>query len=1332
MSSATVYVATSPAITAEAKGCGVATIAQAHAPAKTTPPPRNDVPMHHQQSLCEVSLRLAYDADDAESVCSDSSTGSAESVESLIEQCAECGDGIPDEYCTPACSSIDHQHTDGAVTSLPGPADNYWESLGDLSTPRDDCELAEGAPARVKVKVHHRSGTAYWTTDTAADSIWMGKDEFMRYDGQNFRTTSSRALAADGSELAVIGTGQITFALWGRVFQQVPVKVMSRLPSGVLLGNKFIVAGLRLKADFGSERGAFTLPIASGAMRTYSGRIYRDDTAGDSEEAAVVVDTELDDAIAQLDLAEFGTQEEQEKLRALLQEYREVFVPTTAVAVGPDFTIKLKPDADTGRLFCPPFRQGPSEKATERSAIAELLARGVVEMSTSAHAANNVFVGKKPLPDGSPGGLRTTSDFRRLNSMTVGDAYPTEDAKQLVAWLATKRIFSVMDVRDGFWNCQMDEASRHLTAVRTVLGLIQYRMMPMGLKNSSAHFQRLINNVYAEIRWSGSEADKDATQAKLAAYQDDVSVGSDTPADHIDDLRVTLELTLRANLRFKLAKCLFGKKEVEILGHKVSHQRILPSDRHVEAMKNFREPTNASELLRFLGCLQFFANHIPDLSDHAKDLYDMLKGTKWNKKKKKSQPIQLPNWKEKWKEPQSEAFYRLREIISDPQFLVPPRPGAKKRLVTDASQYGLGVMLLQDEGDRGWLPLGFASRKLRGAEGRWVTSEKECAGVVFGLEKFRHFLYGEEFTVHTDHSALQWLMSLSDPKDRLARWMMTIQQFDFKVEYSAGDGELLVVPDALSRDTMDKQLTYCNRCLELVDDVTESQPAGMNPQKMREEQVKQFGELTSFAEKNDRYVVAEHQLLHRMETADDIRVVVPDSMVADVINHVHGSRAVGHWGVARTAARIRQRYWWSGWKQAVEEKVKSCLACTLGGARITRRQARMQKWHPSARFHTIAVDVLEISPESSSGCKKVVVIGDLFTRFMQAIPTKDETSETIAKVLFERWISVFGPPVRILSDQGKPFVSAVIKCLCQKVGSQKIFTSPYHPQTDGCVERFNRTLCDDLRKFVMDEENWDRHVSFAVFRYNCSKNSVTKSTPYRAMFGVDAFEFDAALGLQLRLEDEPIDLPARLAEIHNEVLRRGKTSRDSAAKYYNRSVKKCSYKEGDRVLLYHPPGTLEIGRKLRVPWLGPYRIVAVQSQVGYELLSEIGNRRARVHVNRLKRIAEDEDIRDTGDPQQGVWPDARRIIRSILGHRGEGSTLEYKLTSRGRNGYVWTKASEVPDVVRTAYDMAARERAMAVADADSHPDMPECIGTPSGLRASGVNMDARTDDDVKQ
>jgi RNase H-like domain found in reverse transcriptase len=139
-------------------------------------------------------------------------------------------------------------------------------------------------------------------------------------------------------------------------------------------------------------------------------------------------------------------------------------------------------------------------------------------------------------------------------------------------------------------------------------------------------------------------------------------------------------------------------------------------------------------------------------------------------------------------------------------FLVPARANAKKRLCTDASKYGLGAALLQWEEERGWLPVGFASRKLKGAEPRYTTTKKENLAVVFGLRKFRHCIYGEKFEVITEHIALTWLLALRDPKERLAQWIVEMQTYGFDVLYERGDGELMAVPDALSRDTMDKDI----------------------------------------------------------------------------------------------------------------------------------------------------------------------------------------------------------------------------------------------------------------------------------------------------------------------------------------------------------------------------------------------------------------------------------------------------------------------------------------------------------------------------------------------
>jgi Reverse transcriptase (RNA-dependent DNA polymerase) len=198
----------------------------------------------------------------------------------------------------------------------------------------------------------------------------------------------------------------------------------------------------------------------------------------------------------------------------------------------------------------------------EEVEMKKLLERGIIEPSVSACGTSNVMVPKKALPDGTPGGLRVTADMRAVNAVTVGDAFITEDIGAVLEWLAKKRWYSVADLKDGYWNVRLAEESRYLTAVKTVVGLVQYTRMTIGLKNTGCFFQRLVNNVYVGLKGT-----------IMQAYLDDLAVGSNTPRQHVVDVRRVLERTRDANLRFKLAKCTFGKTEVELLGHKVGLER---------------------------------------------------------------------------------------------------------------------------------------------------------------------------------------------------------------------------------------------------------------------------------------------------------------------------------------------------------------------------------------------------------------------------------------------------------------------------------------------------------------------------------------------------------------------------------------------------------------------------------------------------------------------------------------------------------------------------------------------------------------------------------------
>jgi Reverse transcriptase (RNA-dependent DNA polymerase) len=336
------------------------------------------------------------------------------------------------------------------------------------------------------------------------------------------------------------------------------------------------------------------------------------------------------DAIEEMDLSGFGETEDQEALESELREYSDVFSPKTGTVPEWEFRIKVEDGAELAKLNRPVMRRSPMEPEVERREMQGLLEGGTVEPSESPYGTANVFVPKKALPDGASGGLRVTADTRAVNSVTVGDAFPGKDIQTIVNWLAGKKWYSVADLRDENWNVELANESRPYTAVKTLIGLVQYTRMTMGLKNASAFFQRLVNHVYDGLKGE-----------KLQAYLDDLAVGSHTPKQHVADVREVLERTRQANLRLILAKCAFVKQEVEILGHKVSHRRVEPNDQHRECLRNFKEPGNASELLQFLGLLQIFSSHIDSLAEMAVPLYEVLEETGWNRPKKKKEKIRI-------------------------------------------------------------------------------------------------------------------------------------------------------------------------------------------------------------------------------------------------------------------------------------------------------------------------------------------------------------------------------------------------------------------------------------------------------------------------------------------------------------------------------------------------------------------------------------------------------------------------------------------------------------------------------------------------------------------
>jgi RNase H-like domain found in reverse transcriptase/Integrase zinc binding domain len=388
---------------------------------------------------------------------------------------------------------------------------------------------------------------------------------------------------------------------------------------------------------------------------------------------------------------------------------------------------------------------------------------------------------------------------------------------------------------------------------------------------------------------------------------------------------------------------------------------------------------------------------------------------------------------------------------------IPPSVRDPLRLATDASDIAYGAVLLQ----RGlganveWRPVGYVSRKLSSAEERYTVSEKEAGAALFAILKFRHILLGRKFTLVTDHTALQPLLTHSKACGRLARWAVAIQEFEFDVEYARGNSAKMSAADALSRDvafshgdrTVGEPCIFCGDVQDIAEEQeavmvigesekgqwqtrpqgTESRdlidPVGTGCDENKPEGMPESGEILSEQtlevsnQEDPEFFKNEEGLLCRTQPGSGSpQVWIPRSLRRRVLGWAHGSLS-GHSGIARTRARLIGGFW-AGLRKDVEEFIKGCLSYFLVAAKSPGRQASMVEWTPSRRFEVVAADVLPISPTSRSGMKKVLVITDCLTRFVGATALLDETASTLTRTLLDRWFLLFGPPERFLTDRG--------------------------------------------------------------------------------------------------------------------------------------------------------------------------------------------------------------------------------------------------------------------------------------------------------------------------
>lgn len=912
-------------------------------------------------------------------------------------------------------------------------------------------------------------------------------------------------------------------------------------------------------------------------------------------------------------------QYEKEQLVQLLQQYEHLFAFNDEIGDCALYEHAIV-TGDHHPVACPPRRVSGFIAQIIREQVAKWLQQGILRESRSPWASAVVIVRKK---DGTP---RMCVDYRPLNKLTSDDVYPLPHLEDLLSNLTGAQHFSTIDLNQGYMQIRVRESDIPKTAVVTQDGLFEFVRMPFGLKTAPATFQRLMDSVLAGIKYN-----------KCLVYLDDIIVFGRSLEGHNNNLSEVLNRLETAGLTIKPSKCAFGLRELRFLGHLIGKDGIRMDPNKIRAVIELQPPKNVSEVRSFIGMASYYRRFIEGFARIAEPL------TRLTISKDKTKPgsqvhataIEKPKTdgteKFEWADEQQKAFDEIKEKLTSQPVLCHYDRNIPLELRTDACGYGLGAILLHVQKDGRKQVVAYASRLLRGAEKRYPITEKECLAMVWAVEKFKIYLQGVVFTIITDHRALVWMTDKKKLPERILRWQVHMQQYNFKVVFRNGVNHKDA--DHLSRFPLINSIRQQPQEDLISDDSASNRgrPAVDLDTIYREQQRDKFcrdaldnlREYPSFSVKDG--ILHEAALI-----SGPPRIVVPIRLLNDILYGLHDCPLSGHCGFRKTLWKFRHRYYIKNACKLVKNYVKTCKPCQTRKHPWTRRVGLLRPIPPPERpFEAIGMDIVGPFRRSHSGNIKILVITDYATKYAIAKPMRTERSPEIAEVLLDEIYARYGSPMTILTDRGKNFQTQLLRDIYNGLLSKHISTTAYHPQTNGLTERFNRTLAVMLSMYVhKNHKDWDEYLQFVVFAYNSVIQDSTGYAPFYLLHGfyprvptdmIDPNDFEDPCGRFERLhEARELAIKASLAAQGRQKLQYDRT-------HYGRA-----YKVGDKVLIYRPRPYIGQTTKLRHQWEGPFEVtgVAPNSDLVYYVVN-MASRKGKVdlvHIARMKPYYDRGDL----------------------------------------------------------------------------------------------------------
>ena len=893
------------------------------------------------------------------------------------------------------------------------------------------------------------------------------------------------------------------------------------------------------------------------------------------------------------------TRRQIEELEMLLEQYDEVLA-RHEYDFGQTNLVKHKlPLNDEQPIKQRPYRVPYKLQETVKEQVQAMAEQNIIRKSSSPWTSPVVMVKKKD------GKMRFCIDYRRLNSVTRKDTYPLPRIDEMLDKLAESTIFTTLDLQSGYWQIEVEESDKPKTAFSTGNDLWEFNVMPFGLTGAPATFQRCMNYILM-----------DSTHAMV--YIDDIIIFSKNFEEHLQDIENVFERLLVAGLKIKPTKCDFAKKSVTFLGHIVSAEGIMPDPTNTDKIRRFPRPRNVKEIQQFLGLVGYYRKFIRDFAKIAAPLVKLVK---------KSEDF-------RWTEDQQRAFEELRDKLLHPPILRYPNLKKPFLLMTDASGFALGAVLGQQEDNEKDHVIAYASRGLKPHEKNYSTIEKEALAIVFAFKQFRHYVYGQKIVLYTDHKPLVWLMTHKDTSSRLIRWALLLQEYNIEFKYKVGKANANA--DSLSRIEISSMASQGKT--KTVLEVLKRDMKEMEEEQSRDKEIQalilctQGGipprTLENHWKRNKHKYFLKKKTLYYGDENEPMQqaLVLPKIHREGILLEYHDGMLGGHLSARKTLRRISKKYYWPNLEEDVKDWCKACQICA--SRRDTGRKPKVPlKPMPIALapMEQTAMDIVGPLPLTRSGNKYILVFSDYFTRWPEAYAMEDQKSETVAQIFVEKIVYRYGVPKKLLTDRGANFLGEVLESISKIFKITRIYTSPYHPQTDGLVERFNQTLLKMISCFVNEQQtDWDVYIAPCLFAYRNTVHSSTGATPFYLMYLRESnmpsdIKWTAPITQYQEVPEYKELMMERLHKAWNKAGLKMKYAQEGMKERYDATAKPHEFKKGDKVLINVPQPKKGTTPKLKRPFKGPYVVIeTTETNLKVRCLNGKKTEPIIVHANRCK------------------------------------------------------------------------------------------------------------------